>query len=473
LTVNNEETVTLGQGAIVTDGTKNFTVTALDAIQATTVNITGTSPVAVTGVAASGPTAGFGETARSITITGAASTGTVLFVAATALATQPLTMTASATANSTLTGGLGADLLTGGAGADSLTGGAGIDTITGNAGVDTLAGDAGNDQLTGGEGADVIRGGTGWDSIILTETTAANDRVDISTTVGGTSESFGQVVAGLANDTGGDTITGFTLAAGNDTIRVTATNVGTFVHSTNTDIGSAGDVNDGSAGSFATGVGVISFNNDADYTDTDDVAINFTSPSATLTAALFRGALQYVITGTGNADTITTGGLNDTITGGVGADTINVGSGTDVVQLASGAGAGGGDTLAYVAADNNTARTTVAMDKILGMAAGDTIKLTTAYTGAAGAAAGLIALATATNTMQSSAGNTLIPNGISVVRGTYDATAATFVGAADGISSMVIYDADATVGTQAYEVIILVGYIGTITGGAAGVMTLG
>jgi hypothetical protein len=60
-----------------------------------------------------------------------------------------------------------------------------------------------------------------------------------------------------------------------------------------------------------------------------------------------------------------------------------------------------------------------------------------------------------------------------VVRGTFDAAAATFVGAAAGVSSMVIYDSDATVGTEAFEVIILVGYIGTITGGAAGVMTLG
>jgi hypothetical protein len=41
------------------------------------------------------------------------------------------------------------------------------------------------------------------------------------------------------------------------------------------------------------------------------------------------------------------------------------------------------------------------------------------------------------------------------------------------LSSMVIYDADATLATTAYEVIILVGYVGTITGGATGVMTLG
>jgi Ca2+-binding RTX toxin-like protein len=202
-------------------------------------------------------------------------------------------------------------------------------------------------------------------------------------------------------------------------------------------------------------------------------------------------SIEYYITGSNAADTITTGAGADSVTGGVGADIIstgagndtvrggtgfdiiNVGSGTDQVQLLTAAGATGGDTLAYTAAANNTARSTVAIDQITGMGAGDTIKLLTAYTGAAGAAAGLIALATATSTMASNAGNTLIDNGISVVRGTFDATAATFVGAADGISSMVVYDADATVGTVAYEHIILVGYIGTITGGAAGVMTLG
>jgi Ca2+-binding RTX toxin-like protein len=472
LTVNNEETLNFGQGAITTT-TNTSTITSLNAIQATTINVTGASPMVVTAVGTSASATGFGTTARSITVNAGTATNTVIFGAGTALATQPLTMTGSSSAANTLTGGLGADTLTGGSAADSLTGGAGIDSLTGNLGADTLTGDAGNDVLTGGEDADVYSGGTGWDTLTLTEVSSAADRVNITTAVGGVSDSFGQAVSGLANDTGGDTITGFTWVT--DTIRLTATDVVTFVHGTNTAIGTAGDVNDGSLASFVTSVGLVNFGGTATtvFTDTDDVAINFASPSATMTEALFEAALQYVITGTAAANTITGGGLDDTITGGAGADTITVGAGTDVVQLASAAGAAGGDTLAFVAAANNTARTTVAMDKISGMAAGDTIKLTTAYTGAAGAAAGLIALATATNTMASDAGNTLIPNGISVVRGTFDAAAATFVGAAAGVSSMVIYDSDATVGTEAFEVIILVGYIGTITGGAAGVMTLG
>lgn len=352
LTVNNEETLNLGQGAITTT-TNASTINSLNAIQATTINVTGAMPTVVTAVGASAAATGFGTTARGITINAANATNTVSFTAGTALATQPLTMTGSSSAASTLTGGLGADTLNGGSAADSLTGGAGIDSISGNLGADTLVGEAGNDILIGGESADIYSGGTGWDTLNLTEVSSTADRIDITTAVGGTSEAFGQSVAGLANDTGGDNVIGMTW--GTDTIRMTATNVANFVHGTHTAIGTEGDVNDGTAGSFLTSVGLVSFSGDAVYSSLDDVAITFTSPATALTEARFEAALQYVITGTDNADVITGGDLADTITGGAAADSLTGGAGADQITGGTGqdtmVGGTGVDTFVIAAGD--------------------------------------------------------------------------------------------------------------------------
>jgi len=353
LTVNGEETLTIGSGAMVAANARALVITELNDIQATTITISGShASTAVTAVGASAAATGFGTTARAIAINGSAATGTVSFTGSTALATQPLTMTGSTTAANTLTGGLGADLINGGAAADSLTGGAGVDTINGLAGNDSLFGEAGNDQLTGGEGADIIRGGTGWDTITLTETTSAADRIDVTTNAAGTSEAFGNAVAGLSNDTGGDNVIG--MAWGTDTVRITATNVtGTFVHGTNTAIGTEGDVNDGTAASFLANTGLVSFNNDVVYTGLGDVAITFTSPSATMTRALFEASLQYVLTGTGAAETITGGDLDDTISGGGGGDSLTGGAGADVINGASAdtlTGGNGADNFNFAAA---------------------------------------------------------------------------------------------------------------------------
>jgi len=72
--------------------------------------------------------------------------------------------------------------ITGSEGADTLLGFGGADTLTGGGGADTLTGAAGADTLTGGEGADTYNTGTGSDTVILTETTAATDTVNIGAT---------------------------------------------------------------------------------------------------------------------------------------------------------------------------------------------------------------------------------------------------------------------------------------------------
>ena len=201
LTVNGEETLNIGQGAITTTANTS-TISSLNAIQATTINITGASPMVVTAVGTSASATGFGTTARSIVINAGDATNTVIFAAGTALATQPLTMTGSRSAASTLTGGIGADSITGGTGDDSLTGGNSADTIDGGFGADSLLGGTGADSITAGEGVDVITPGQGNDTVILTESTAAIDNVILET----------------ASTNGVDTIIGFASGAGVDTV---------------------------------------------------------------------------------------------------------------------------------------------------------------------------------------------------------------------------------------------------------------
>jgi hypothetical protein len=83
-----------------------------------------------------------------------------------------------------------------------------------------------------------------------------------------------------------------------------------------------------------------------------------------------------------------------------------------------------------------------------------------AYTGNAGAAAGLIANGTAATSFT---GLALLDNGIEIVRGTY--AAGSFTASSSGADSMLIYDAAASLGYTAYEAIVLIGYVaGSLTG---------
>jgi hypothetical protein len=238
-------------------------------------------------------------------------------------------------------GTYGAWSITTGAGADTITGSPGVDTIESNAGDDTITGGAGNDVITSGLGADSVAGGTGADSIDLTEAVSSADIVVINTDPETATEGDSEFVSvtGEGNNTGEDTITTFT--AGVDTIQIVGTDVGQFVHATNTDLGdgtSSSTDDDGSEG-FASNVGLINMNAETatdDFDDDGDVAINFASPTTTMTEALFEAALQYNLTGTTSADTITTGALADTITGGLGADSISGGGGADIFVLTSG-----------------------------------------------------------------------------------------------------------------------------------------
>lgn len=215
----------------------------------------------------------------------------------------------------------------------------GNDTIIGKAGADKMTGGAGTDTIIGGAGSDYIDGGTGADTII-------------EYVVQGTSTDSVGTASNSGAGTGADTINGFDLSA--DTLLVVGTNLLSFVHGTDTEIGTAtGTANTGVVGDFATNVGLIDFGANAtnDYNDATDgaVAINFTSPVGTFNKANFEARIQYNLTAGSAAATLTGGALNDTIAGGAGNDSLSGGAGDDVLTGNAGEdyliSANGSDTL--------------------------------------------------------------------------------------------------------------------------------
>ena len=211
---------------------------------------------------------------------------------------------------------------------------------------------------------------------------------------------------------------------------------------------------------------------------TQIAAGSYLSATGVATTGAGVAVTAYTLNGSAGADTIVSGSFSDTITGGAGADTITVGSGTDQINILSASGAGGSHSGTFATQAANSISTTT-FDVISGMAVGDVIKFTTAYTGNAGAAAGLVANGTAlgSSVLTGNGGTpTLASNTISIIQGTYTASTNTFVGSATGTDSLFVYDADAALGTTAYEAVVLVGYVpATVTGigGNAGVVTLG
>lgn len=236
----------------------------------------------------------------------------------------------SGTQSDSLSGPGGDDVLFGGNGNDILLGGGGDDTLFGHASAGTGTGD----NLQGGAGNDTLYGGGGLDTI---NPGAGNDVVVVNATVGSSPNDSTRVnFAGNGNDTGQDMVVGFDLAV--DTLRIVGTGVTNFVHGVDTAAGTAGSVNDGTVGSFTTSTGLVELNQTTnnDWDDSGDVAVTFGSPVGTFDEASFEARLQYNLTGTNGADTITGGGLDDTLAGSGGVDNLSGGGGNDI--LVGGAG---------------------------------------------------------------------------------------------------------------------------------------
>ena len=171
-------------------------------------------------------------------------------------------------------------------------------TIKGGAGNDVLTGNAGVDTITGGAGADTITGGAGNDVIILTETTAAIDKVVFSG--GAASLALALAANGLDSITGWGSTDTINVAALGDATAAAATVVTTTAASIRTMV----DTNiqlvttTGAAANLTTsGTAVVT-----DWTDLAQVAA-YLSEGFQAASAATAEANGFVINATGTGNT--------------------------------------------------------------------------------------------------------------------------------------------------------------------------
>ena len=347
---NDTFTTTLGTGTIAAGDT----ITGGAGTDTVILSTTGNGTIDFTGVTGI-------EAMTSALGTGGATTNTLTFAAVpdTLLASGiTLTMnlsdrTGSVIMNATnneadgkfsITTGTAADTITGGAGADTADGGAGADTITGGAGNDSLFGNAGDDTLAGGTGADTLTGGTGNDVFQYTAIDQSSGAAATSDTITDFSTTDDQLQVTL-------NYSGLVAAVTVNAVRATAGAGITEAQASLT--GERGQyVYDTTASKL-----YVNFNADNLLTALDyNINVNAAS---TATATVANNDINFIVTGTSLADTITTDGGNDTINmgqgdsvnGGAGVDTfafaavttastITGGSGADVITLATGTNSG-------------------------------------------------------------------------------------------------------------------------------------
>jgi Ca2+-binding RTX toxin-like protein len=214
----------------------------------------------------------------------------------------------------------------------TITTGVGADIVTGGTKGDTIKTGTGNDVIQGGPGADILTGGAGSDDFVYT-----------------TANALGAVVE--SNSAAADSITDF--LSGTDELKITAdysaqNSAVTINAVTLAAVTSKTAAQDSLSGErlqsvYNTTDNVLYINYNADnLITTQDWQIGINpgaTPATTLVVdtASSSGDIDWTITGTDYADTITAGSGDDTITSGTGADIINGGAGADIITDVGGA----------------------------------------------------------------------------------------------------------------------------------------
>lgn len=278
-----------------------------------------------------------------------------------------------------LLGGDGDDTLFGDAGNDTLEGGAGDDTLDGGDDDDTLLGGDGGDTLLSSQGADTFDGGSNIDVIDY----SADGSVNFISVTLNTSNNATVIVDGAANDTvrnvenviatgGADNITGDMLAnvimglGGDDVIRG----------------GAGADTMDGGVGNdelrfdelTVSGVALNLANQTAVYQldSSIDTFSNFES--------YFLTQQDDSVTGSTNADVVSTLGGDDLIEASAGNDIYDGGSDFDTISYATTTGinfisvtlsAGVDATVTVNGGDDDTVRN---IENVIGTAGDDYIE---------------------------------------------------------------------------------------------------
>jgi hypothetical protein len=192
------------------------------------------------------------------------------------------------------------------------------------------------------------------------------------------------------------------------------------------------------------------------------------------TVLVGNGQNSITLDGTGAAtvtagngfNVITTGAGNDKIIVGTGGNDINAGAGGDIITFGAHV-AGVVDSISYTTATETFAGSFVSgvtplnatlngIDVVTGMHAGDIINI-----GAFGFAAGVTIGAGAA-----------ADNGVSLIKGTYNATTHIFTASLTGTDAVLQFDTNAANATVDLNSIVLVGFTGTVAAGVDGVLTL-
>jgi len=439
---------------------------------AVTLNVTGTDTLAdltLSAIADSITTIAAGGVAGSITMAARSSTGAMTIT--TGAGNDTVLMK---NANDVLDGGTKA--VTGDS--DTLTvsgalvlGGIQVDLSSATDQVTTYNGVTNSAVQKNFESVD-LSGVTGFGSVIQAGTAGST-----ITGTGLTDQITGGTKADTVNVTAGNDIVA--LGGGNDTVFFTEA---LFINNSATTA-----THDGGTGTNTIQLEAASINIvDADFarltnfqelkltSSTNNVTIG-TAAATTGIVTVTGGAGADTIVAAAGAQTINAGAGADVITGGAGADAINVGAGDATGDKVINTAVGDSGTFALNAGAVNSISTT-GMDIVTGFAAGDTLNLAL-YTSAPAAAAadGKIVSTVVTQLTSVVAGGTIVgSNEVGTVRGTFDATGSTFVGAAAGTDLLVTYDADASLATTALESIVLVGggaLTMSITAAAGGELT--
>lgn len=326
-------------------------------------------------------------------------------------------LTVTAVAAGTVTGGAGSDALTGTTGNDVIDGGAGNDAITMDTGNDSITAGTGNDTITAAGNLtidDTIAGGDGTDKLSISAAATVGQAVNVSgietivlsggnvtqdmdafSTTEVTRVNTSTVHTFVINDAGDQiatlgidaAVTATTLARKTDgTANALTINMGTSTAGV-TAVAVTADNEESITINSAGGSNKITTLNAADVTsltitgnkslDVDDNAIGGATLLATINASAFTGtaltlnatnstkALTYTH-GSGTI-TLTTGSGNDVATGGTGADSLNGGTGNDSLT-----GGTGNDTLDG-GAGNDTLTSGDGEDSIVAGAGNDSI----------------------------------------------------------------------------------------------------
>ena len=225
--------------------------------------------------------------------------------------------------------------------------------------------------------------------------------------------------------------------------------------------------------------------------------------AASLSAGTDNQIIKVLATGGGvktftvgnGADAIQTGAGADVLTFGTGADFVFAGTGADKVTFGAHTGvdkavwltaaaAGGGNSGTFAVPGANSISTST-FDTYTGLKAGDTLNVgTTTVTfltaqipgtyATAGAAASTVLNSTIAAAVGDVSTAVLLDNSITLVRGNYTSGTNTFVGSSSGSDTLFVLDTASNNLAQAYEAIVLVGYVntGTMAVAAGGVITL-